>query len=92
MPKADPESGAPVGDTTDLHFIVQPFVSGTGDAVMCVFIFKSEQQVSEIPLSQKLGFDITVTDLEDKKLVMSGGPTCFYNGKIIPPFSAHPPR
>ncbi len=86
MPKADPESGTPVGDTTDLHFTVLPFVSGTGDAVMCAIVFKSEQQVSEIPLSQKLGSDITVTDLEDKKLVMSGGPTCSYNGKIIPPF------
>ncbi len=51
MPKADPESGAPVDDTTDLHFTVLPFVFGTGDAVMCVIIFKSEQQVSEISLS-----------------------------------------
>ncbi len=51
MPKDDPESGAPIGATTDLHFTVLPFVSGTGDAVMCAIIFKSEQKVSEILLS-----------------------------------------
>jgi hypothetical protein len=86
MPKADPESGMPIGATTDLHFTVLPFVPSTGDAVMCAIIFKSEKKVSEIPLNWKLGVGITVTDLEDKKLVMSGGPTCSFHRKNIPTF------
>ncbi len=82
----------PIGATSDLHFTVLPFVSGTGDALMCAIIFKSEQKVSEIPLSWKLGVDITVTDLEDKKLAMSGGPTCSFNGKSIPTFFGTSPK
>jgi hypothetical protein len=51
MPKIGNEAGAPTGSMTDLHFMVLGFISGTGEAVMCTFIFKSEQPVSEIPIS-----------------------------------------
>jgi hypothetical protein len=59
VPKIDNEAGAPTGSTTDLHFTVLGFISGTGEAVMCATIFKSEQPVSEIPISWKLGLDLT---------------------------------
>jgi hypothetical protein len=42
------------------------FLSGTGEAVLCDIIFKSKQNVSEIPLSWKLGVDITVADVNNK--------------------------
>jgi hypothetical protein len=45
LPKMDSECGAPTGATTDLHYTVLPFVSGTGEAVMCAIIFKSEQEI-----------------------------------------------
>ncbi len=59
-PKDDSECGAPIGATTDIHFTVLPFVSGTGEAVMCTIIFKSDKDISEIPVSWKTGIDITV--------------------------------
>ncbi len=92
MPKNDPESGAPTGATTDLHFTVLAFLSGTGEAVLCAIISKSEQNVSEIPLSWKLGVDITVDDVNNKNMVMRGGPTCTYNGKVIPAFYGTSPK
>ncbi len=42
LPKQDSEFGAPIGATTDIHFTVLPFILGTGEAVMCAVIFKSE--------------------------------------------------
>ncbi len=42
------EVGAPIGSTTDIHCTVLGFISGTGEAVMCAIIFKSDQPVSEI--------------------------------------------
>jgi len=41
VPKADNEAGCPIDATTDLHFTVLGFISGTGEAVMCAIIFKS---------------------------------------------------
>jgi len=52
---------------------------------MCAIIFKSDLPVSEIPISWKLGLDIT-QDPEDQRNVMAGGPTCTYLGKRIPCF------
>ncbi len=53
---------------------------------MCAVIFKSELPVSKIPLSWKLGIDITINDLEDRAVVMKGGPCCTYNDKEAPCF------
>jgi hypothetical protein len=92
MPKNDPESGAQTGASTDLHFIVLAFLSGTGKAVLCAIIFKSEQNMSEIPISWKLGVDITVDDVNNKKMAMQGGPTCTYIGKEIPAFFGTSPK
>jgi hypothetical protein len=44
----------------DIHFTVLPFISGTGEAVMCAIIFKSKQDVSEIPISWKTGMTLPV--------------------------------
>jgi hypothetical protein len=41
VPKADNEAGCPIDATTDLHFTVLGFISGTGEAVMCAIMFKS---------------------------------------------------
>jgi hypothetical protein len=65
LPKANHKCGAPTGATTNLHFIVLPFISGTGEPVMCAIIFKSEQEVNEIPVSWKTGIDITCEDVDD---------------------------
>ncbi len=43
LPKNDNKANAPTGLTTDLHFIVLGFISGTGEPVICAIIFKSEQ-------------------------------------------------
>jgi hypothetical protein len=83
----DSECGAPTGATTDLHY---PFVSGTGEAVMCAIIFKSEQVISEIPINWKTGIDIE--DIDDREKVMCGGPTYFFQGKFIPCFYGTPPK
>jgi hypothetical protein len=85
LPKMDNEAGLPIGSTTDLHFTVLGFISSTGEAVMCAIIFKSELPVSKIPVSWKLGLDITC-DADDHDNVMTGGPTCTYLGKKIPCF------
>jgi hypothetical protein len=90
LPKDDPEA-APRGSTTDIHFTVLAFVSGTGVPVMCTVIFKSELPVSEIPVSWKLGLDITA-DVDDADKVMKGGPCCNYRGKIVPCFYCTSPK
>ena len=92
LPKDDSECGAPIGATTDIHFTVLPFVSGTGEAVMCAIIFKSDQDISEIPVSWKTGIDITVKNVDDTAEVMRGGPTCFFQGKHIPCFYGTSPK
>jgi hypothetical protein len=92
LPKQDNEAGAPIGATTDLHFTILGFVSGTGEAVMCAIIFKLDQDISEIPVSWKLGLDITSENLEDQSAVMTGGPTCTYLGKSIPCFFGTSPK
>jgi hypothetical protein len=78
VPKVDSECGAPTGATTDIHFTVLPFISGTGEAVMCAIIFKSEQDVSEIPISWKTGIDITCENVEDTTNVMRGGAYLYF--------------
>jgi len=92
LPKKDWECGAPTGATTDLHYTILPFVSGTGEAVLCAIIFKSELSVSQIPISWKTGIDISCEDVEDRNKVMCGGPTCYYQGKSIPCFYGTSPK
>ena len=53
MPKCSGDAAAPAGATTDIHFTVLPFISGTGEPVLCAIIFKSELDVKDIPLSWK---------------------------------------
>ncbi len=86
LPKLDSECGAPTGATTDLHYIVLPFVSGTGGVVMCAIIFKSKQDICEIPIHWETGIE------DRKKSYVCGGPICFYLGKSIPCFYCTSPK
>ena len=92
MPKNIGDGAAPAGATTDLHFTVLPFISGTGEPVLCAIIFKSEQQISEIPVNWKTGIDLTCDDADDMAKVAAGGPTCTYLGKEIPCFYGTSPK
>jgi hypothetical protein len=80
IPKDCSDAAAPAGATTDLHYTVLPFISGTGVPVLCTIIFKSEQNIKDIPISWKLGIDLTVRneDANDITKVAQGGPTCFF--------------
>jgi len=92
MPKNSGDAAAPAGATTDLHFTVLPFISGTGEPVLCAIIFKSELRISEIPVSWKTGINLMAEDAENMKLVAAGGPTCSFNGKEIPCFYGSSPK
>jgi hypothetical protein len=94
MPKSCGDEAAPAGATTDLHFTILPFISGTGEPVLCSIIFKSEQDINDIPLNWRLGINLTVegTDADDITKVARGGPTCFYSGKEIPCFYGSLPK
>jgi hypothetical protein len=83
VPQVANEAGRPIGSTTDLHFTVLGFISGTGEAVMCAIIFKSDLPVMEIPISWKLGLDIR-KDPEIQYNAMARGATCTYLGKKSP--------
>jgi hypothetical protein len=50
---------APTGAITDIYFTVLPFISGTCEPVLCFIIFKSEQDIKDIPLKGKLGINLT---------------------------------
>jgi hypothetical protein len=52
------ESGC-IGTNTDIHFTVLAFTAGTGEAVMCALILKSEKDITQVPLTWKMGIDIT---------------------------------
>jgi hypothetical protein len=51
--------GAQTGVTSDFHFTLLAFTSGTGHAIMCAIIMKLEKHVSDLPINWKLGIDIT---------------------------------
>lgn len=93
-----------LGSTTDLHFTVLCFTAGTGEPVMCAVIFKSEQDVSKIPMSWKMGINIK-NNLraggnnaemfalnEGEGNAMEGGPKCYFNGIVIPTFIGTSPK
>jgi hypothetical protein len=94
MPKCSGDAAAPAGATTDIHFTVLPFISGTGEPVLCAIIFKSELDVKDIPLSWKFGIDLTVKSNEADNMgkIGKGGPTCIYKGKEIPCFYGTSPK
>jgi hypothetical protein len=92
MPKNVGDAAAPAGATTDIHFTVLPFISGTGEPVLCAIIFKSEQAISEIPVNWKTGINLCCDNADDMKQVAAGGPTCTYLGKEIPCFYGTSPK
>jgi hypothetical protein len=58
MPKNVGDAAAPAGATTDIHFTLLAFISGTGEPVLCAIIFKSDLHVSQIPVNWKTGIKI----------------------------------
>lgn len=83
MPKNSGDATAPTGATTDLHFTILPFISGTGIPVLCTIIFKNKLNISEIPVNWKLGIDIKVSikNADNMSKVALGGPICVFCGK-----------
>jgi hypothetical protein len=82
---------------TNIHFSVLCFNNALGDAIMCSIILKLMKDVSKIPENIILGIDRTINiengesklhliEANLKNIVMLGGPTCTYQGKIIPYF------
>ena len=47
-----------IGSTTDIHFTVLCFTCATGEPVMCAVIFKSEKNISELPVTWKYRINI----------------------------------
>jgi hypothetical protein len=85
--------GTPTGATTDIHYMVLPFMLGTGEAVMCTIIFKSNPNIREISVNMKTGIDITCNGIKDNKKFVHGRPTCFFfQGKHIPCFYGTLPK
>jgi hypothetical protein len=92
------------GATTDMHFTVLCFTNGLGVPVMCAVLMKSTKEISEIPLSWRLGIDIrkqaetgeTRVDIFNANFgegkVMPGGPVCTYNGVEMPCFIGSSPN
>lgn len=92
------------GTTTDLHFTVLPFIAGTGEAVMCALVMKSEKDIKDIPIQWRYGIDIrkNVAEREDSVEMfeinqgegksLAGGPTCRFNGKDVPCFVCATPK
>jgi hypothetical protein len=85
---------------TDLHYTVMRFTAATGEPVLCVVIFKSENEHS-IPHQWVSGIDITkmksIENLDHlnndehflqesigKGKCLPYGPECFFHGKIVP--------
>jgi hypothetical protein len=103
VPVDQAENGR-TGTTTDLHFTILPFISGTGEAIMCVVILKSKKPVSELPIKWIFGLDImknvesgeNEVDMFENNFIegkaMGGGPTCHYNGVDIPCFVCSLPK
>jgi hypothetical protein len=86
--------------TTDLHYTVMGFTAATGEAVLCVVIFKSENEHT-IPHQWVSGIDITklkdTVELENlndgeeflrsnkgKGTCLPYGPECTFHGKSVP--------
>jgi hypothetical protein len=95
--------GARTGVTSDIHFTLLAFTSGTGEAIMCAIIMKSEKHVADLPISWKLGIDITkeintgqtlleTYDSNKQSGASIGGPRCTYLGITVPCFVCTSPN
>jgi hypothetical protein len=51
--------GGRTSATTDLHYTVLAFTSGTGEPIMCAVILKSDKKIEDVPVNCKLGLDAT---------------------------------
>jgi hypothetical protein len=100
---ANQVEGGRTGVVSDIHCTVLAFTSGTGHAIMCAIIMKSDKDVADLPISWKLGIDISkevqtgetlleVYDNNQQTGVSIGGPKCTYLGKTIPCFVCTSPN
>jgi hypothetical protein len=100
---AHQSEGGRTGVTSDIHFTLLAFTLGNGQAIMCAIVMKSEKDVNDLPLSWKLGIDITKNVETGETLLESfdknmqtkasiGGPKCTYNGITIPCFVCATPN
>ena len=92
------------GITTDLHFTVLPFITGTGEALLCGIILQSDKDICDVKVKWKTGIDITkvkgssesTVDVFEANLeedgAMSGGPKCRINGVDVPCFVCTSPK
>jgi hypothetical protein len=81
---------------------VYPFQAGNGEPIMCAVVMKSEKDSKDLPVSWKLGIDITTrlteTNPGDATMVleysdaMKGGPQCTFRGKVVPCFVCASPK
>ena len=83
-----------VSSTSDHRFTMLPFTSASGEAVCYVLIFQSD--TGEVPSLWQHGHDKTVPLVRDNDgtIILEanlgdgkaypGGPSCEYNGKVIP--------
>jgi hypothetical protein len=91
LPRNDSKCGAPTGATTDLHYTILAFISGTGKAVLCAIIFKSELSIQDIPVSWKTGIDIT-GNVDDEAATIVEDLPVFLEKTHIPCFYGTSPK
>jgi hypothetical protein len=84
------------GLASNIHYTVLCFLNVLGVLILCAVILKSKKNPTDIPISWKLGIDITKdikTGRADCEIMqnnfgdaMLGGPRCTYKGKEFPCF------
>lgn len=103
LPRGCSEGGT-VGASSDIHFTVMCFTSGSGKPIMCAIILKSNKDSTQLPINWRFGIDIRKDLIDGSSEVeifeknckegqaMEGGPTCFFNGEKIPCFVGSSPK
>jgi hypothetical protein len=101
---SESSDGGMKGSCTNLHFTVMCFMSGNGEEIMCAVILNYEKEAHKIPLSWKLGIDITnklndastIVELLEKNSgeegAMREGHFCKFNGINVPCFVGTSPK
>jgi hypothetical protein len=87
----DQVEGDQSGVTRDIHFTVLAYTSGTGEVIMCAIILKSEKPVNEIPISWKLGIDVS-KDVQFSKWSFNWWKTMYVPRKKLTLFCMYLPK
>jgi hypothetical protein len=101
VPSDDPDARLQ-GATSEIHFSGLCFQAGNNGPILCPVVMKSEKDAIYLPMSWKLGIDITTRLTEsnpgnaimvlENSEAMTGGPQCTFHGKIIPCFVRSSPK